>query len=123
MKLYIAGPMRGIRFFNFPAFDEARDSLMSIGYEIISPADLDRASGDSDVVEIDKRIPDYNWTDFKLLEDFGFKVSPVRDMVRRDFEAIMSVDGLYMLQGWEKSTGARAEHAVAVWLGLRIIYQ
>ena len=32
-------------------------------------------------------------------------------------------DAMYMLRGWEKSFGAIAEHAVAVAIGLQIIYQ
>lgn len=30
---------------------------------------------------------------------------------------------IYMLRGWENSKGATAEHAVAKWIGLEIIYQ
>jgi hypothetical protein len=40
MLIYLAGPMRGRKFFNFPAFDAARDILLSQGYEVISPADM-----------------------------------------------------------------------------------
>jgi hypothetical protein len=36
---------------------------------------------------------------------------------------LIDSDAIYMLRGWEQSKGARAEHAVAVWIGLEIIYQ
>jgi len=36
---------------------------------------------------------------------------------------LMLCTHIYMLRGWERSKGARAEHAVAVWIGLEIMYQ
>jgi len=36
---------------------------------------------------------------------------------------VRCVDCVYMLKGWEKSAGARAEHALAEKLNLRIEYQ
>jgi hypothetical protein len=41
-KVYVAGPMTGYPGFNYGAFDEARDLLASEGWDVISPADLDR---------------------------------------------------------------------------------
>ena len=45
LTVYVAGPMRGKKFFNFPAFDDAKEDLESQGFSVISPADLDRAVG------------------------------------------------------------------------------
>lgn len=42
--VYIAGPMRDKPGNNFPAFDKARDLLLKAGYNVISPADIDRVS-------------------------------------------------------------------------------
>ena len=36
---------------------------------------------------------------------------------------LASCDAIYMLRGWQDSKGATAEHAVAKWIGLEIIYQ
>lgn len=36
---------------------------------------------------------------------------------------ICGADAVYMLPGWEKSIGARAEHALAVAVGCQIIYE
>ena len=48
-RLYVAGPMRGIKDFNFPAFDEAATFLRNAGYEVCNPADRDREKhGDED---------------------------------------------------------------------------
>lgn len=113
---YVAGPMRGLPFYNFPAFDGARDLGRSLGYTVTSPADIDREIG------IDP-INDYaaaaqiveNWTQDDL-----------RAVIARDIHAILVLkrdrgDGLAVLPGWEKSTGARAEVALGRWMGLRIV--
>ncbi len=111
-RLYLAGPMRGIPLFNFPAFDEAARAFAS-RFEVINPANLDRAKGFDPTT-----LPEgYAWQN---LEAIGFDL---REAVRRDVDAILSCDAIFMLEGWERSTGARAEHALAVWLGLDILYQ
>lgn len=44
-RVYIAGRMRSVPWFNFPAFDAARDRLAELGLEPLSPADMDRLNG------------------------------------------------------------------------------
>lgn len=111
--IYVAGPMRGIRHFNFPAFDAARDRLAAQGWNVISPADLDREIGFDE-----KAFPDdYGWIDLKKI---GFSI---QDAVERDVEALIRSEAIYMLRGWEKSKGATAEKAIAEWLGLEVIYE
>lgn len=107
--VYIAGPMRGIKDFNFPAFDAARDKARELGWEPISPADLDRQSGVNETTEPQ------------------FKPEQVRAFVERDSKALLSLhaeqgDAIALLPGWENSTGAVAEVFMAKWLGLRILY-
>lgn len=101
MKLYIAGPMRGIESFNFPAFDRARDWLVENGYTPVSPADLDRSVG---IDEKTEQLP-AGFLQFSLL---------------RDASALSSCDGLVLLEGWENSTGCRFEVAAAMFLGLDV---
>ena len=43
--IYIAGPMRGIEDFNFPAFDRQEELLEKQGWRVINPAELDRQNG------------------------------------------------------------------------------
>lgn len=101
MKLYIAGKMRGIPQYNFPAFDAARDLLRSAGHDPISPADLDREEGfDPNTDEVDA--------------DFIFHA------MRRDLAAVLGSDGLVLLPGWQTSTGAKAEKFVAEQIGIPV---
>ena len=113
MKIYIAGPMRGKRWFNFPDFDWAKECLMRAGWEVISPADLDRKIG----FDVKSLPPDTDWNDVSKL---GFDLKAA---VQRDVAAILSCDSIFMLHGWSESRGAKAEKAIAEWLGLMVFYQ
>lgn len=42
MRVYLAGPMRGLPQFNFPAFDAGAATLEALGHEVFNPADRDR---------------------------------------------------------------------------------
>ncbi len=110
MKIYISGPMRGIQHYNFPAFDRAAEKLRKYGHWVISPADGDRAVG-SDAMDCP---PDTDWTATMS----GFDLDACVD---RDIAGIRECDGIYLLPGWRNSTGARAEHALAEWLGKKIM--
>jgi len=102
MKVYIAGPMRGIVECNFPAFDYAARRLRMAGHEAINPAELDR------VVHI------HEWT-----------VPPpdMRQAMRRDLIAICDeAEGMLLLPGWERSDGVRVEHELADCLGLPVYF-
>jgi nucleoside 2-deoxyribosyltransferase len=107
-KIYIAGPMSRIREFNFPAFDEAKTELEKAGWEVISPADLDRAFG----------MDGAGKTGYEKIDPETFE-----RIVDQDIEAVRKADALFMLRGWEKSKGATAEHALARWVGKKILYQ
>lgn len=107
---YIAGPMRGYPRFNFPAFDEARDLGIRLRYNMISPADMDRNSG-------------FHETNPPSAAEGA---AMTRTFVERDTKALLSLraengDGIALLPGWEKSTGALAEFFIARWLGLKVV--
>lgn len=102
-SIYIAGPMSGIPNFNFPAFFAAQRELESRGWKVFNPAEKDQektlnpeavAAGDA-----------------KLAVATGFDF---REAYLWDVTKIIQGNGIYMLDGWEKSPGARGEHAVAV---------
>ena len=44
-KIYCAGPMRGIKYYNFPAFDKAALMFRKKGWRVVNPAELDRING------------------------------------------------------------------------------
>ena len=113
MKIYLAGPMRGKPNFNFPAFDFAAARLREQGYKVFSPADKDReeigaeafvnATGDED----------------ELARKSAYTIN---DALAADTLYICrEANAVALLPGWENSTGAQAERALAVALGLTII--
>ena len=87
---YIAGPMRGIDQFNFPAFDEAAANLRSIGWTVFSPAEHDRESGFDETRN--------------TLEGFDIKQA-----FQWDCNRVCEADFIVLLPGWEKSQGVAAE--------------
>lgn len=102
MKAYLAGPMRQIPEFNFPAFDHYAGKLKAMGFDVINPADLDRASGFDPVNDE---------------PDGAF----LRDAMARDLMAICRCDAIALMPGWEKSDGARVELSLANVLKLDVI--
>lgn len=107
-RVYIAGPMRGLPAFNFPAFDRAAKLGRAGGWEVVSPADLDRQSG------------------FNESSTSAIGPAESRVFAKRDTEALLSFraedgDAIALLPGWERSTGAKAELALAKWVGLRVL--
>ena len=105
MRIYIAGPMRGYRNYNFPAFDAARDHLVGLGHEVTSPADLDRAAGF--VTEHEGCV--------ELTDAFS-----IHKALRQDLAVITSCDAVAFLPGWEASAGSLAERRVAMDVGCQL---
>lgn len=97
MNVYISGPVTGND--NYEAdFARAWDRLMSMGYYPVSPVGvgiiLERRLG---------RTP--TWAEY----------------MREDIKALMDCEGIYMLDGWEVSEGARLEEWIAFTLGIKRI--
>lgn len=104
--IYIAGPMSGIPENNFPAFYAAEKYLRSAGFDLIgNPAEWEK----------DKK---------NEFVPAGIDSPLLRDLLGADLRWICENAGaVFMLNGWENSKGARAEHALAVALGIDIFYQ
>jgi hypothetical protein len=102
--IYIAGPMTGYPEFNFPAFFTAEEKLTKEGYKVFNPADKKQ----------EKELEDngsYATGDAALAISQGFDF---RKAYMWDLEKVVKGNGIYMLNGWEQSPGARGEHAAAV---------
>lgn len=108
--------MAGKPFFNYKAFNEAAAYWKARGANVFNPAqkDVDRYGE-----EIFTSNPDGDPA--KAVKEHGFNL---RETLTKDLEWIgLEADAVYFLRGWEKSSGARAEHALATALNLNIIYQ
>ena len=114
MKIYLAGPMRDIPEFNFPAFYAAADNLRSQGHEVFSPAERDN---DRHGVDISKG--NATGDEAQATKEHGFNL---REALGIDLAWICAhAEAIAVLPGWEKSKGATAEHAAGVALGLQVM--
>lgn len=113
MRIYIAGPMRGIPEFNFPAFFAAADKLRAEGHFVFNPAERDNLVHGTDISK-----GNINGDEDLAAKQFGFNL---RDALGADLAWICAeADAIALLPGWRKSKGARAERAAARALGLYI---
>jgi hypothetical protein len=90
-KCYIAGPMSGYDHLNYPAFHRTAAQLRAMGFEVVSPAELNDIS-------------------------CGY-----REAMLNDIRELIECDHICMLDGWEKSKGATLEHHIAQVLDITII--
>lgn len=133
MRLYLAGPMSGIKGFNFPAFHAAAKVLRAAGYIIVSPAETDPpevqavaiASPDGKYDGAGK-VGGETWGDMlardvKMLADGipaggegGLELLTEREATTigvdmADYPDMLHIHGIVLLDGWERSRGARLE--------------
>ena len=101
--VYIAGPMRGLPNFNYPAFYEAERELKKLGYKVINPATMGDKYGTPEEINADRGLLEW--------------------LMREELRAVATCDAIYLLRGWEKSVGARRELALALQLDLQVIEQ
>ena len=94
MKLYLAGPMRGLPNHNFPAFHAATTDLRKRGHHVVSPAEHDEECGfDPSTDEVDR---------FYLAAQ-----------MRWDLAAVLESEGVVVLPGWLSSEGTSYEVGIA----------
>lgn len=100
--IYIAGPIRGMAKHNYEAFHAAYKRLLEHGWQPIDPFDITNAFGVPPTeVESNPRL--------------------LRAVMDAELSAIPHLDAIYLLRGWERSQGARAELAVALAHGKQIL--
>lgn len=101
--------MRGYSQFNFPAFHEAARYLRSIGYTVVSPAEHDEEAG-------------FDFSEATGHEDLAALGFDLKEALMWDLGAVARCDAIFLLSGWEDSSGARAEFALAEALGKEVIF-
>lgn len=102
---YLGGPMRGLPYFNFPAFDAATTKLRRAGWTIFSPAEKDLA-----VLDVD-RCPTGSEDELRAQ---GFSLAGA---LTWDFAKIAESSCVILLPDWQQSTGVHWELTVAYALG------
>jgi hypothetical protein len=107
-NIYVAGPMRGKPFFNQKQFCAFTKVLRGYGFKVFNPSEHD-----TDVLGVDLGM--YH-TGNEVIPGFD-----IRKALAADLKFITEqADAVCVLEGWEDSTGARAEVATARALGLPV---
>lgn len=116
MKIYLAGKMTNVPYFNFPAFNAAAYTLRRQGHEVFNPAerDIERHGG------VDISANNSAGSRELAVREHGFSI---REALADDCEYLCKeADAIAMLPGWETGRGSRAEWHLALALGLKILY-
>lgn len=108
MRAYLAGPMRGKAFLNFPAFWHGASFLRGAGHEVISPAEIDEEEGFVKVF-VDESG--------NLINILTTELFTIEKALNGDFQAITEVDSIVFLPGWLDSAGCKAEYFCAMATG------
>lgn len=93
-KIYISGKISGIENDALALFDTAEDALKTTWAVVINPM----------------RLPhdhDKTWHSY----------------MREDIKSLCDCDAIYMLKNWSDSKGAIIEHTIAMYLGIKVIYE
>lgn len=86
MKIYISGPISGLPLETvYNNFTNVEAQLLEQGYEVVNP--------------LNNGLP---------------TTATWEEHMRADLRLLLDCDAIYMLEGWEKSRGARIEYALAV---------
>lgn len=114
-KVYLAGPMSNIPYFNIPTFLGAAKELRTKGYEVFCPAEADietygdfwKACPNGTHAEAHKKGP----------------APTYREVLKVDLNWILDhAEAIALLPGWEHSKGVKAELALAECLGLKVMH-
>lgn len=101
--IYIAGSMRGYPNFNREAFNEAARRLADAGWQPINPVDIERIYPCEE-------------------EDGNVDEDRLQMLMRIEREFTFCSHAIYLLNGWEKSRGARAELSTFIALNRNNIF-
>lgn len=103
--------MRGYPEFNFPAFHAGAKFLRSLGHKVFNPAERDNDRHGTDI----GKGNEHGSVEVATAQH-GFSL---REALAADMKFICEeAEGIALLPGWERSSGAQAEFATAIALGL-----
>lgn len=102
-RIYIAGPMRGVKDFNRAAFTEHAAQLRALGWAVENPVEIGGRFG----------------TDEEIASDDAL----LRRLMEYELVTVKSVDAVLMLSGWEFSEGACRELQEALTARLPVFLQ
>ena len=101
-KIYISGPMTEIKNLNRESFKNAYLKLIEVDVKVINPHDI------GDMLHLPKWIPGkISWFIYIFF----------------DVLALILCNEIYMLEGWESSSGANVELKVAKFLKMKEVYE
>lgn len=92
--IYLSGPMTGLPDYNRPAFDKMATKLRAEGKTVFNPAEVGSRN----------------------------HIMPREWYMRKDIEALLVSDSVYVLPRWESSSGAKLEIEIAKQLGLPVVF-
>ena len=99
--VYIAGPMTGLADFNYPTFNAWENVLKMVGWQVLNPAKIGEPFGTAEEINANPKL--------------------LKAVINAELAAVAGADAIFLLEGWEKSAGARRELAVALNNGLIIL--
>lgn len=109
--------MRGYKDFNFPAFFAAAAQLRQDGHLVFNPAERDTNEYGSE------RLKTETGDEAEVSRNLGKSgLELARECFLADTQYICKhADAIYLLPGWEKSKGAKAERALCEAIGLEVV--
>ena len=99
--VYIAGPMAGKENLNREAFERAAQKLSTEGWTVYDPVEIGELYGTAEEIQGDPEL--------------------LAKVVKAELGFVARADAIYLLNGWERSVGAKRELLVALGCGLEII--
>ena len=103
MRVYVAGPMRGVPNFNYPRFNAVAQILRDQGHEVVNPVDIGLAFGKPDRINADEGL--------------------LREVVKAEAALVPTCDAICLLKGWQRSVGAKRELQVALAMGMEVVVE
>lgn len=92
MKVYISGPIKGIDDYE-KLFLRVEEHLTDQGLEVVNPV----------------TIPHHHEDTYEAY-------------MKEDIKALLECDSIFMIWGWQESSGAKFEHDVAKKCGIEVMY-